>query len=74
MLSTRVGGLAETVEEGTNGILVDPDLESISGGMVKYFNDPPSYFHAEGCKEIKKKYSWSSFINELLDLYYKLKQ
>lgn len=74
MLSTRVGGLAETVEEGTNGILVDPDLESISAGMVKYFNNPPAYFHAEGCKEIKKKYSWSSFINELLDLYYKLKQ
>ncbi|NNF32699.1 MAG: glycosyltransferase family 4 protein [Saprospiraceae bacterium] len=74
MLSTKVGGLAETVEEGTNGILVNPDLESISKGMVKYFQNPSTYYQEVGCKEIKKKYSWSSFIHELLDLYHKIKQ
>lgn len=74
MLSTRVGGLSETVEEGTNGILVDPDPGSISKGMLKFFKSPSNYYNAAGCKEIKKKYSWSSFINELLDLYHKIKQ
>ena len=74
MLSTRVGGLSETVEQGINGILTEPDIEDISQGMITYFSDPPNYYKPAGCKEIKKKYSWSSFIDELLDLYTKIKR
>ncbi len=74
MLSTRVGGLSETVEEGINGLLVEPEIKEIGQGMIDYFSSPDNYYNTSGCEEIKKKYSWSSFIDELLDLYRKFKK
>ena len=69
LLSTDVGGLPETIIEGTNGIIVNVNVDEIANAMIRFFNNPDDFFNRKKALELKKIYSWESFANKLMTLH-----
>ena len=62
MLVTNVGGLPEIVPEGKVGFVVEPDAQQIADALVRYYTEDWAARLTEGCREEKKKYAWSKFV------------
>ena len=65
ILATRVGHFPETVEDGYNGYLAEPDnIDSMARAMEKIINEPVNRDHVE---ESSKMMSWSNYAAAILE-------
>jgi D-inositol-3-phosphate glycosyltransferase len=69
MLVTNVGGLKEIVPDNKCGFVVDNNIEKISEKINQYFLNNFETEFSENVKIEKKKYEWSTFIQNLIKLY-----
>jgi glycosyltransferase involved in cell wall biosynthesis len=66
MIVTNVGGLPEMVPHQKAGLVCDPDPASIAQAIHDYFEKGRSFF-MPGLLEEKKKLSWESLVQTILD-------
>ncbi len=64
ILVTRVGGLYEVVEAFGGGLIVEPTLEAIAGGLVELAQRPPTAFQADFVRA-KEALSWEKLAQDL---------
>jgi glycosyltransferase involved in cell wall biosynthesis len=69
MICTRVGGLPEVIEPGTNGLVVDPEIEDVAKGLLVFMNDPDSYYNSSKARQLRHEYSWEVFNDVLMEMY-----
>jgi glycosyltransferase involved in cell wall biosynthesis len=67
MIVTRVGALPDYVPDGKAGLVTDPDPEAIASSLERYFELGEAYFLPQ-LREEKKKYSWSTLYETILEL------
>ncbi|MHA6484793.1 glycosyltransferase family 4 protein [Paenibacillus sp. strain BS8-2] len=76
LVGTNVGGIAEQIEDGVNGLLVEPeDHEALADALEKVVSDP-IYRHnlaRAGWNKAKKAYSLQRVISQLKKVYSGLK-
>lgn len=64
ILATRVGHFPETVKDGYNGYLAEPeDIESMAEAMEKIINHP---IERKNIEESSKEMSWKNYANAIL--------
>ncbi len=64
VLATRVGHFPETVQEGFNGYLAEPeDIDSMAGTMLKFLKHPLS---GENVAKAAKNMSWENYAQAIL--------
>ncbi|MDY0216594.1 MAG: glycosyltransferase [Bacteroidales bacterium] len=68
ILTTNVGGLAEIVLDGKTGIIVEPNVESIRAGILRFLDNPNIEEYQKEIRKEKQKYSWDVFIENILNL------
>lgn len=73
MVITNVGGLAEFVPDGKAGYVVEPNPDSVAQGISGFFKMNNTTYFREHIREEKIKYSWSYFLNNILNLYEMIK-
>jgi glycosyltransferase involved in cell wall biosynthesis len=69
MVTTRVGGLSETVPDGKVGYVVDVDPRQVADAIYRFFLMNKEEEFAENVREEKKKYSWERLISEIDSLF-----
>ena len=72
IISTKVGGIPEAVEEGQSGLLVDPDdEEGLYGAMCRLLDDPEltERMGRRGCEIVKQKFDLEQIHRQLYALY-----
>lgn len=71
VLATRVGGIPDIVEDGTNGILASPtDVPGIASALVRLYRDPGLRSRLiENASQTAEKHSISQVVEEYLNLY-----
>ena len=67
MLVTRVGGLAEIVEDGKVGYVTDVNPGSVAVAISDFYHHQREETFAANVKEDKKKFSWDGFVNVILE-------
>lgn len=67
ILVTDVGGLSETVEHNKMGYVVQKDSEKIQEAIIDYFENEREKTFSEYIRKVKSKYSWSNFVDQLLN-------
>lgn len=70
---TNVGGLAEIIPHGKCGYVVESSPKAIADAMLDYFENKRETAMSLAMKEEKKKYDWSIFSNNIVNLYEELK-
>lgn len=65
MVVTNVGGLAEVVPDGKVGYVAEPNVTSIADAILKFYKEPIPNFDENMAQE-KRKYSWETFVDVLL--------
>lgn len=61
VITTRVGGLPEAVEDGATGLLVEPaDPPALSGAMVDFFEKNLGPEFARNIEAARSRFSWES--------------
>ena len=73
-LVTNVGGLGEIIPDKVAGYVVEPNGKAIAEGISDYFSNNRMHAFTEGMKQEKKKYDWSIFVNEVIDLFQSVKK
>jgi glycosyltransferase involved in cell wall biosynthesis len=68
MIVTNVGGLAENVPNGKVGFVAEPTAASIAAAILRFFSGDPIPDLEQNIREEKKKYSWDTFIGNILSL------
>ena len=67
MIVTNVGGLPEVIDNNKDGIIVEPNVNSLANGILQYFNDPENEFKMSELMRVKKNnYSWDIFTKTIL--------
>lgn len=66
MIVSNVGGLPEVVIDGKTGIVAEPDAQSIADAILKFYEPDSIPELAENLKEEKRKYSWQTFVKNLM--------
>ncbi len=68
MVVTNVGGLAEVVPDGKVGYVTGSEPKAIADAILKFFqpNSIPNLH--ENLLEEKRKYSWETFVNTLMEV------
>jgi len=69
VIVTNVGGLSEIIRHNKCGYVVESNPTAIADAMVDYFINNREPAMSEAMKEEKKKYDWSIFSNNIVDLY-----
>ena len=67
ILVTDVGGLSETVEHKKLGYVVEKQPEKIEEAILDFFSENRAEVFSKNIQEIKKKYSWESFAEQLVE-------
>lgn len=68
LVGTNVGGIAEQIEDGVNGLLVPPeDATALADALEKVVTDPTYRYHLarSGSDKAKKVYSLQRVIAQL---------
>jgi D-inositol-3-phosphate glycosyltransferase len=66
VLTTRVGGLPEVVEDGVVGDIVPPgDPEALARALLDYFEEGKEARYSPRVAEAKKRYSWGRLVEAL---------
>jgi len=73
MIVTRVGGLAEMIEDRKNGYAVNPDPEEIAASIIDYFENNREFSMTQQTSVIKERFSWSNMVRGILELGNKIK-
>src|SRR5690606_16269825 len=72
LVGTRVGGIAEQIEDGVNGLLVEPDNpEALADALEKLIADPALRIRLARAarNKAKQEYSLSRVIRQLKEVY-----
>ncbi len=69
VIVTNVGGLSEIIPHNKCGYVVESNPKAISDAIIDYFLNSREDEMSEAMKEEKKKYDWSIFSNEIVNLY-----
>lgn len=71
VVATRVGGLADVIADGANGILVPPSDESaLATAMEKLSGDDETRYRlAEGSSSSRARYSWEGIAGKTVAVY-----
>lgn len=69
MVVTNVGGLAENVPDGKTGIVTTPDAPSIADAIIRFYEPDALPGFSEHILAEKKKYSWQTFTDRIMELY-----
>ena len=65
MITTKVGGLSETITDGRVGFVVDPDSRQIADAMYRYFQENLEMVFTANVKEEKKRFSWKTMTDAI---------
>jgi len=68
-LVTNVGGLSEIIPHNKCGYVVESNSKAIADSIVDYFSNNREVSMAAAMAEEKKKYDWSIFSNNIVNLY-----
>ena len=69
VITTNVGGLAETVIPGRTGMVVPPEQPAaLSDAIVEYFERGLATSMREGVAELRRAHSWEILANETVGL------
>jgi glycosyltransferase involved in cell wall biosynthesis len=69
LVGSAVGGIAEVVEEGVNGLLVPPeDPEALAGALARIAQGSLRARLAEGARAASRSWNWSSYAEVLEEL------
>ena len=72
VISTRVGGIPEQIEDGATGYLVEPDdVDGLATAMGKLASDPGrrEAFGRAGAAKVEREFSSAGVARRLLDVY-----
>jgi glycosyltransferase involved in cell wall biosynthesis len=72
MLVTNVGGLPEIVPDGEAGYVVPVDAGAIELAIADFFQNNKAAAFAEGVANGKRRFSWTSMVVGLEDLFKKI--
>ncbi|MBS1646502.1 MAG: glycosyltransferase [Bacteroidetes bacterium] len=72
-LVTNVGGLAEIIPDKICGYAVPPQAAAIADAIVDYFENNRENAMSKAMQEEKKKYEWSIFSKNVVQLYEEIK-
>jgi glycosyltransferase involved in cell wall biosynthesis len=64
---SNVGGLPEIVDEGKTGFVCEPNSNSISAGILKYYGSDIDLY-SPLIADYKKQFSWDNFVKVFLEL------
>ena len=64
---SNVGGLPEIVDEGKTGFVCEPNSNSISAGILKYYGSDLDLY-SPLIADYKKQFSWDNFVKVFLEL------
>jgi glycosyltransferase involved in cell wall biosynthesis len=67
MVVTDVGGLAEIVENGKAGYVVEPEPLKIKEAIIEFFEKDKSSLFSENLKKRKMEFSWKNFVMKILN-------
>ncbi|MBS1636053.1 MAG: glycosyltransferase [Bacteroidetes bacterium] len=73
VLVTNVGGLGEIIPHGQCGYVVEFDKAEVANAIVDFYENNREELYTQGMIHEKQKYDWSIFVENVLDLYSKLK-
>ncbi len=65
MITTKVGGLSETIADGRVGFVVDPDSHQIADAMHRYFREDLEMEFTTNVEEEKKRFSWKTMTDAI---------
>lgn len=69
MISTKVGGLPEVIDNGKTGYLVEPENpEQLAEAIFKYYNENKEEEFTRNISTESEKYSWSEFAKKMMEL------
>ncbi len=69
MISTKVGGLPEVIDNGKTGYLVEPENpEELAEAIFMYYNENKEAEFVENIKNDAEKFSWSEFVKGMVEL------
>ncbi|MFV1883632.1 MAG: glycosyltransferase [Balneola sp.] len=64
ILATRVGHFPETIKDGFNGYLAEPeDIDSMAEQMIRFLNNP---LPGENVRKSASKMSWENYVSAIL--------
>jgi glycosyltransferase involved in cell wall biosynthesis len=66
MVVTNVGGLAENVPDGKVGFVTQPEATAIADAILRFYQPDSLPGLQEHIREEKKKYSWDTFIQQMM--------
>ncbi|MDP8219129.1 MAG: GT4 family glycosyltransferase PelF [Candidatus Theseobacter exili] len=72
VIGTRVGGVVEIIEDGTNGLLVDgQDVRAMATAMERLFNDKElrQRFSKEGIHSVRDRFSLDKMVEKTVEVY-----
>lgn len=69
VIATNVGGLAEVIEDGKTGYIIEKENpDKLAKAITKFYNAANEKVLAENMKSLKEKYSWQSFADGIFEL------
>jgi len=74
MIVTNVGGLPETVPHDKVGLIADVSSDAIAKMIVRFYDEKKTDQYAANMKIEKVKYSWSYFVEQLMQVYHSIKK
>jgi len=69
MIITNVGGLEEFVPDNVVGFVVNPQSEEVANAIIRFYDENKEKEFISNILEIKEKYSWKYFMNNLKSLF-----
>lgn len=69
MLVTRVGGLAEIVEDGKTGYVTEPRPEAIAEAIRDFYGASREDAMSKAVAADRDRFDWSTFVNGIMKLY-----
>jgi D-inositol-3-phosphate glycosyltransferase len=72
VVATRVGGLAEVIEDGENGFLVSPDdPDALAAALRRVLDDPPTAkrMGQTGRRMVEERFSWTRIAARTREVY-----
>ena len=73
VIASNIGGISEVIRDGENGVLVHPDVESVSSAIEDLLEDRSSLnqLGERALKHVKSHYTWENATRDFLELYTK---